>query len=475
MAHVIAACRDDSIPHLRKTALFVLGNILNEYPLVISSPRFCANARLAVEQIISLIRFEESTHSGILRYFGFIVSVLGNAWRTSTDASRAAPPELFPTLFGLMKQMMQRPLVSEDAMRAYADNCEAINDLIMYGGDLMAVMDDHHTHADLLRTIFSNTVDDLERTRWVVQPDHIGYFVQARLCSNLTSLAFRLGLEIPEQEVHRAVDLIFTLLGPRDILIYEEGLMTLAVLCTPLHASFCREDISMMLELVQAGLESESPGVINSASILLSSLFHFNGADLADRFLLFLDTEEELLRGHAEMRVIHPFVVRALAEMFEGVGHSEDNREMLAPLGERLFALMQMVRSVPIDVARVDDIEYGNALFESLAKLYRVFARLYYPILGSTMGAPEYAREKEVLNEMAAFASAVLRLRPVNEDVLLEFIVMIRAFGERSTRKNLLVLNAIPVHRVLELAQETHQTSRLRRLGEDARLFIMCR
>jgi hypothetical protein len=186
--------------------------------------------------------------------------------------------------------------------------------------------------------------------------------------------------------------------------------------------------------------------------MLIGNLFHFAGSEIADRFLEFLNIEETLLRKYFELRTIHICIVKAIADMFEGVGKDKKNHSLIAPLENRLFELMQLIRGVPIDVSHAADNEYANELFEYLAGLYRVFAVLYYPLRGGIPTDAAFAKEKAYLNEMASFAARVFGLRTVSEHLLLEFMSMAGAYAEHCSRRNNVALNKAVVHKVLNLA-----------------------
>jgi hypothetical protein len=135
-------------------------------------------------------------------------------------------------------------------------------------------------------------------------------------------------------------------------------------------------------------------------------------------------------------------------------------------LDERLLGLMRMIRGVQIDTRRQTDVAYAVELFQYLAGLYRVFAEVFYPEPG------DFVREKAVLAEMAAFASAVSKVEIEDcIDLLTEFVAMAKAFGARCTRKNNIALNKEVVHRVLKIAQSADHPG-LRKRAMDVAKFL---
>jgi hypothetical protein len=172
-------------------------------------------------------------------------------------------------------------------------------------------------------------------------------------------------------------------------------------------------------------------------------------------------------------KATHPFIVRALASMFDVVGSGE----IVAPLEDDLFELMRSMRKTPIDLLKDADVSHANVLYEALAELYRAFAKLFYP-KALEIGIPEYVklqrlqREKVVLTEMSMFALAILRIKDVNEFVLDDFCSMVWEFGKHWTRRKNVSLNNVHIHVVLDMAQDGTRTSTLRSRGKQVMKFI---
>jgi hypothetical protein len=252
-----------------------------------------------------------------------------------------------------------------------------------------------------------------------------------------------------EPDFHHCLEVLFGILERPNATVYEEALLTLAGLYLHLNKLFRLDHIHAMASIAREALMSQSPGMVNSASILIAGLFHFSGAHLAEHFLEFFTIEERLLRQHPEMRNVHPFIVKAVADMFEGVGK---DHEVIAGLEERLFSLMKMLRAVDIDVRSEEDVAYANALFEYVCYLYKVYAIVYYTNEDRDPGLEVRQREKAVLNEMGELASVLLKLRTLNEHVLVQYIDMTVEFAKHCSRRNNVSLNKACVHKVLDMA-----------------------
>jgi hypothetical protein len=461
---VLAACRSDAIPRLKETALFVLAMILSHFPQVLTQHDLCDDPEAAVQQIIDLVRPDEPAHPMILLRYGLVVYEVADAWKDDAAAYHSPLPRFFEQLVGLLKGMLLRVLPLDERQQLYPQISEALNHVIVYGSD--------RQHVDLLHRLFVQTLDDLDSSRHTFQQDTVRFVVQAHLSSNLTSLAIRLGRDVVDPDLNRAVDVLFGILHQQNALIFEEALMTLAGLFLHLHDRFKHDQVLTMFRISHFALLSEAPDVIHSASILLQDLFHFAGAENADQFLGFLNIEEKLLRDHPDLRQTHPFIIKAIAEMVEGVGKEEKNQELIAPLEDRLFALMQLVRAVQIEGGKKDDNEYANSLFEALAQLYRVFAVLYYPLRGGDTNQDLLNKEKAYLNEMAAFATAVNKLKKVSEPLLRQFIHMARAFADHCSRRNNVALNRAAVHSVLGRYVKSCYKPKIKKLAKEAISYL---
>jgi hypothetical protein len=479
------SCRHTDIPRVRETALFVLAMILKAFKgLFGGNPHLGDRGMPAdfVQGILDLLRLDENLHPQILARYTLILYYLGQIWDEDFSKFRSPLTQFFDPIVEILKNIMSRPISSEDDMQLYQSAWEALDTMIMHGPDPLR-------QTDTLKLLFKRTLRQLEATRTMIEMPHVRFGVQANLCSNLASLALQLGSStngIVEDELHEAIALVFQVLSQEHALIYEEAVMALAGLYVKLHEKFSADELERMMQIIAHSLINESPGVINSASVLLGDLFHFAGPQLVDHFTEFFGREATLLRTHEDMRVIHPFVVKAIAEMFEGVVRADGNKEVVAAYEQELFDLMKMVRQAPINPMNPSDLQYANNLFEYLAQLYRVFAKLFYPRLTQGATAEEQqqilAREKEYLVEMASFARVLEMLDrsrttvggdwKISEYVIHQYVEMVRQFGEHCTRKNNVILNNASVHRVLDIGQLPEQKQHLRRKCKDASVFL---
>jgi hypothetical protein len=462
LGHLIEFCQRDDVPRIRETALYVLAMVLKSYKALFldAAPQF--SSETLIPAILSLLHIETNIHPVILSRYALIVFHLGQIWAEEHPCWSPLPP-FFRHFVEIMKTIMSRPIENEYDILIYQNACEALNALIVNGS---------WKEGNLLRQLFQETLRELEESGRAIEADNVRYAVQARLCSNLTSLTVAIGKDMANDELHQAVGCVFHILEQRNPVIYEEAVMSLASLYLKLYDEFLPDELDQMLSIVRDGLNSGSPGVINSASILLADLYHWSGKQFVEQFPEFLELEVGLLCSHDEMRQIHPFLIKAIAEMFEGVG---DGR-VLAEYETQLFDLMKMVRAVSIDPKSHSDMQYADYLFEYLTSLYRVFAKLFYP---ETNGVPNFneviKKEKGYLLEFAELANVIWRLEKLNGFVLFQFAEAARQFASKCSRRNNVVLNRRSVHKVLDIAQNDKQKLELQRKAREVQLVLLNR
>jgi hypothetical protein len=458
---VFDACKRVEVPRIRETALFVLAMIIDAFKSIIKNEELPVPPSEFVRRVLDLLKLDGDPHPNILHRYTTILCYLAGVWPKLDPVQvnfRSPLPQFFEPIVNILKGIMSRPIRNEKDLQLYQSASESLNQVIRDGTT--------SKQTSLLKSLFAQTMMDLENARHDIEADNVCFAVQANLCSNLTWLTLQLGSSgFNDDELHGAIKFLFGVLGQRDTLIYEEALMAVSSLYIHLHDRFVHGELVMSIAFVKEALASGCPGVINSASLLLGDLFHFDGRSFLAEFHELFMAEATLLREHEEMQVTHPFCVKAIAEMLEGVVRHPDHVELVAEYEADVLALMKMVRAVPINAGDEADMQYANNLFENLAHLYRVFAKLFYP---REQGQKALALEKEYLLEMATFSARIVKITPVSEPLLTQFVAMAEQFANYCTKKNNVVLNRASVHRVLDLGELPQYTLQVRQLCRNA-------
>jgi hypothetical protein len=453
---VIEHCQYVEIPHIQETALFVLAQILHNYKMIYWKLDLCQAPAAAVDRILALIPQDLDVHPQILLRYCLILFNVASIW-PEEQLFRSPLPAKFETLVAVARRLMERQLQGPEDIELYQSASESLNQIVVATN-----ADENREH---LLSLLQMTITELHEVRTAVQEDHVRYAMQAALCSNVTSIAIKLAKRLPPDEFEQCVDILFTLLRIRNTLLYEEALMAVAALYLQHHERFSPDHHHHMLGMIRDGLDSMSPGVINSSAILLGDLFHFSGAQLVEDFFDFFNRVGTLLMRNPEMRDIHPFIIKAIAEMFEGVALVEEMASKLEDQRDQLMMLLTNVRSVPIDNTSESDIQYANYLFEYLAQAYRAFAKVYYP--DARVQDSLLPDERIALVEMTEFAKAVAGVRKLSDFVLMQFCKMAQQYAEKCSRKNNVILNRSSVHKVLDMCQQQNRPQRLKKLGKD--------
>jgi hypothetical protein len=135
---------------------------------------------------------------------------------------------------------------------------------------------------------------------------------------------------------------------------------------------------------------------------------------------------------------------------------------------------MPVVSKRPLDFDSDEDVEYANCLFESLAFLYRVCAKLLYPSLANHR-ENDFAVKKKVLVEIEEFNQALLRLPVVTDTVLLEVVQMMRKSADYCSRRNNIALTKSSNHDVIKMMLEKHRHRKLQSAGRELSRYLKTR
>jgi hypothetical protein len=119
--------------------------------------------------------------------------------------------------------------------------------------------------------------------------------------------------------------------------------------------------------------------------------------------------------------------------------------------------LLRSVREVPIDSSNHNDLEYGNRLFEFLANGYFAWICHFYPM--------DVAEQRAVLMEIAAFATAVERMRAPSDHVLLNFCDLIVVLVPGCLPKNGAILHRRQIVDVLRRCTSNEKGARIKAAG----------
>jgi hypothetical protein len=87
----------------------------------------------------------------------------------------------------------------------------------------------------------------------------------------------------------------------------------------------------------------------------------------------------------------------------------------------------------------------------------------------------DFAAEKKVLEEMATFSRALLRLPVVTDTVLLQVVGMMKQYADRCSRRCNMMLNGALNHAVIRMMLDEHRYSELRSAGRGLLRYMQTR
>lgn len=467
--YIIEYCRPNHCNHLRETALFLLGFILKQYKEIVSDKRICMNQKEMVDRILSVIDIStNNTHPQIIQRYAMIIYHLSEAWENNKYNS------LIGEYFSIMYEHLNNMLIYINYIiennnnfgsmlsGLYSTIFESMNMLFLN------VPEDSLDHCLIKSGLYDSILQKLFDSRSIMQSSDIIFAIQAGLCSNISTMTIKLRRKIIDK-ANDAIAVIFYILQNKNSLIYEEGLMALASFVYGCTECIHDELLQRLANIAKEGLCVDSPNVISASSILLNDLFKY----LKDRMDVYVDNTYEILYNliinHPEMKDIHPYVIRAMAQMFDSLSNKPECLEKYEDSFIQLLSTVKKVSfSLNFDIKA--DVEYANNLYRSLAEAYASYAKNFYAtIFGITNET--IALERKQLFELADFANCILQIKEYNisDELIMSFITAALQFADKCSRKNNVILNRNKIHQVLEIGARRNNSNKIPSLSKRAK------
>jgi hypothetical protein len=445
---LLAACRDIEVPRIRETGLFVLGRLLGTYKILLSERMYCQDPVRVINEVMSLLVIDTDVPPIVLQRYATLLYNLAGIW-PENNLHRPLSG-FFGQMIEILVQMINRPIHNQETLSVFSSACESLNFVVMR----TTPPDRKERALELLR----ETMMRLQHSFGMIESDDVRFSIQASLCGTLTSLILVVADILEEHDLNELIRLLFAILQNQNSMIYEEALMTFTALYWRRHQAFTDEQKVRLIEIVDVALRSEQPGVINAGSILIGDMYYHMGTDefLLARFGSFFQLEFEVLMAHPEMKMIHPFVVKGIARMFEGVHRADEGTRtrvnVIAEFEPHLHGLMQALTRIALDPDNDADVTYANSLFEYVCHLFEMYAKIYHANMDGQTGQTDMnvlSREREQLITMANLAALMANFPELNEYVYVAYMKMTHAYGEHCSRKNNLILQRSVVIKVL--------------------------
>lgn len=445
------------IDRIRETSLFVLGMCFSSYPGLLSKLQRPADG---IKEILQLMTVSENLHPTILMRYCTIIYHICAIWN---DVVYPSPlEEEFDEIKDKLDTIMKTTAISDLHNGLLTIASEAFNRLIQSAPRIIN---------DKLEAIFVDIVGQLKITiinNELLSNDDI-FIQQSALCSNISTIGMKLRKDLGGS-CDEAIELLFALCRNQNSILNEEALMALAAMVLCVKKRLGSVYINQFAAIIISSYQTQSTGIINAASLLLSDLFHNLESLMGEHAQTFLDMLFDILES--DMAIMHdilPFIIKAIAEIFIGL---KEHPEVLEIYKTRLEAQLVHVASTEINTQNPSEVEYANSLYEYLADAYGAYAIVFQN--GEGRDPESIAIEKNGLVQMASFVSIVSRIENPSDYVFYAVCRMVKEYGRKTSRRNNVVLNKYCVHQFIKRAMES-QNHLLSKFAKETLNYIRSR
>ena len=422
----------DEIQRIRETSLFVTAQIFYRYPEFLNASQDPVSL---ISTIIDKFDVSNKVHPTILIRYSSIVYYIISAFPPRYQSPITS---IFDDIYNLLNTII------EIGANGYS---EAKLDVIQHGYEPLTLLYMHSTSQlyPKLIEIFQST---LESIQVVFESSHgqdnIRDLKLAMMCSCLTQLILRLHDHIKDH-FENTLELLFNILNHQSVLVYEEALLTLAVLIIQIQDP-SDEILSKLFEYIKGSLDSFSPQVINSTSLLITKLYETHYNKLEDKSDLLIPYLLSLIEHTEIVRSAKPSLIKMLGFIYLKM---KEKRNLLDQYNEQFYEVLMKFRDYPIDLNNINDIEFASQLYEALAIGFSAFGTIYFNC--QIFSPPE---EKEKLLDISTLCDKIYKVATnhIDDNTLKAALEMLWAYSEHTSRKNNVVLNRGTNHKVIDLA-----------------------
>ncbi|OHT12726.1 hypothetical protein TRFO_17349 [Tritrichomonas foetus] len=444
-------CAHPSNPNyrLRETALFDIGLLLKNYPGVITKVE---NSEQRFTQVLELMEYivkreykdnQDFSQNDRVIYLRFanVTYHLTTIWKDNRYQSKIHL--YFDNIHAILHSLVDIGVRGNDPMLIQNAN-EALNQLILNVPDVGI--------DQKLFQLFTDIVSTLRSSSSYFSSEEVRYTIQASLCSNISTITLKSKNHMDQTFSTVAEDarrVLFDLLKRPHVLIYEEALMAIAALVLRIPMIFNLDIYQELHQYIIHGFNSNCPGVINAACILIGDIYRH----LAPRYLpqvlenipIYFQILNPLILEHYEIRDIHPFILKAIAEMVLSINPEKCQLDFLDQMKIPLYNLLQSVYAMAnlLDVNVKSDVDYGNSFYEYLCDAYKGYGKVYYP-------KDNITEERALLLQIDKLAQCIYKLHPkLGDNLLYSFGNMVASYGDQCSRKNNVIINRHSIHKLL--------------------------
>ena len=461
----------NQVPRMRETVLFLIGLAIMNYPQIISQAGEYADRRITAilttfESTLNLdqesIKNLSYGNTQIFVRYTSIIYHLSSAWKNNIYESHLS--SFFDKLYEIDGILFNYGILSESKL-LIQNSSEALNQLIFNSTpDCVSKFD----------FIYANKLEQITKTKELTCKEEIRDLAQSSFISHLSTLLLKLrrnsrsGIDIIGKYAYQTLECLFEILDTnKSSCVYEEGLMAISAIVS----ATCSKDNyievfnpdtfnKLVTVYVQAGLSSVNEGVINATCLLVGNLFYFLSTKIPDlnQFIpaIFSTMAKTLLDNKNQKRDCHPFLFKAISDMFNSVDQAVlQVYNLEEPLRELLTSYYDV--STTLDILKTTDVEYGNLLYQYLTDAFGSYAKVFY----NTTDAQIERNQLFLLDKLANY---IYKLNPkIDDNLYMSFGNTARQFASNCSRRNNVILNRHSIHRILKLGVDNCKTCELKR------------
>lgn len=328
---------------------------------------------------------------------------------------------------------------------------------------------------DKLGELYKKILDFLDQSLTNYLQQKIYFIVQSSLCSNINSILLKLKkinrqncLDIIKAYSKRTLHLLYEVLSNENSYLDNEVIYAISALINATIYPQQKFYIDLFDEItfnrlvndfIYNGLISLNSGVIESTCMLIGNLYYFLLPKIPDLLIIvnsFFSLLSKIIIDHKEMKESHPFVLKAIADIFNSLNpHDEELAEFEDPLLELIE--MELDVSTKLDITNDSDVSYGNDHYIYLTEALCSYAKIYH-------NPNNVEKERQLFFIFDRLATYIYKLYPrISDKLYVTFAKTKRMLNENCSIRNESILNRHSIHRIFKLGYENANTLETKR------------
>lgn len=443
---LLQAAKQEQVPRLRETSLFVISVVIKNYPQIITQAGEETDIRIG--QLIDLIQQtlskpENLTFDNWQTFIRFtkIISEINESLKETEIMVN-----YFDQFYNIINFLFNFGISIGDQI-LIQDSNDSLNSLILNSSPSALVKFDE---------LFQKTLEMLENSKEKRSSQLIHFCVQSSFLTNIKEMLTVLsryptiGKEIVRKYSMKTVEIIYELMDNESTFLYEEGLNMISSLI--FATSFDDECVFQIFNpasldklinvFVFRGLNTENERDINSSCRVICYLFNFLSnkiPSLSNYVIPIFDFLNGLFRKSIPNLEVLQSILGAVANIVNKIDR----------IGSLELPLRQLFNDIfHHDFNFDDDTESANYFYIYLSDAVAGYAKLYY-------NNADLEFEKVQLILIVNLAQNVFKLFPeIDDDLFVAFMNTANQFASKCSTNNIEMLNSPYVINMLNLGYE---------------------